>query len=104
MKMTLSQKILAKHAGRPVLANELIEAKLDLVLANDVTSAMAADIFEQAGFEKIFNPDKIAIVLDHYAPCKDINSAELCAKARRFAKRFSISNFLMLGKWELNMH
>lgn len=99
MGMTLSQKILAKHAGKSsVSANELIEAKLDLVLGNDVTTAMAATIFEEAGFTKVFNRDKIAIVLDHYAPCKDINSAELCVKSRSFAKRFSIPNIFDVGE------
>lgn len=99
MPMTLSQKILAKHAGKEsVTANELIEAKLDLVLGNDVTTAMAADIFYKAGFNKVFDANKIAIVLDHYAPCKDINSAELCSKSRTFAKNFSIKNFFDVGQ------
>lgn len=99
MKMTLSQKILAKHAGKKnVTANELIEAKLDLILANDVTAAMAAGIFDKAGFKKVFDANKIAIVLDHYAPCKDINSAELCAKSRTFAKKFLIPNFFDVGQ------
>lgn len=98
MGMTLSQKILAKHAGKShVSANELIEAKLDLVLGNDVTTAMASTIFDEAGFTKVFDPNKIAIVLDHYTPCKDINSAELCVKSRSFAKRFSIPNFFDVG-------
>lgn len=99
MSMTLTQKILAKHAGKEsVTANELIEAKLDLVLGNDVTTAMAADIFYKAGFDNVFDNNKIAIVLDHYAPCKDINSAELCAKSREFAKRFSIKHFYDVGQ------
>lgn len=99
MNMTLSQKILAKHSQRKsVLPNELVEAKIDLVLGNDVTTAMAAHIFESAGFTKVFDATKIAIVLDHYAPCKDINSAELCAKARSFAQKFSINNFYDVGK------
>lgn len=99
MQMTLSQKILAKHAGKEsVTANELIDANLDLVLGNDVTTAMAADIFYKAGFDNVFDANKIAIVLDHYAPCKDINSAELCAKSRAFAKRFSITNFFDVGQ------
>ncbi len=98
MGMTLSQKILAKHAGKShIMANELIEAKLDLVLGNDVTTAMASTIFDEAGFTNVFDSNKIAIVLDHYAPCKDINSAELCVKSRLFAKRFSISNFFDVG-------
>lgn len=99
MSMTLTQKILAKHSGKEsVTANELIQAKLDLVLGNDVTTAMAADIFYNAGFDRVFDNNKIAIVLDHYAPCKDINSAELCAKSREFAKRFSIKHFYDVGQ------
>lgn len=99
MGMTMSQKILAKHSGKnQVQAGELIEAKLDLVLGNDVTTAMASSIFNKAGFKKVFNSEKIAIVLDHYAPCKDIKSAELCSMSRAFAKKFSIKNFFDVGE------
>jgi len=99
MGMTMSQKIIAKHVGRDsVVANELVEANLDLVLVNDVTAAMVAIIFDEAGFTKVFDPNKIAIVLDHYTPCKDIKSAELCAKSREFAKRFSVPNFFDVGR------
>ena len=98
MGMTMTQKILASHAGlSSVKAGELIEAKLDIVLGNDVTTPVAVDVFDKAGFTKIFDKDKIAIVLDHYTPCKDIKSAELCAKARGFAKRFGITHFYDVG-------
>ena len=73
MGMTQTQKILAAHAGLPsVKAGDLIEAKLDLVLGNDVTTPVAITEFEKAGFTKVFDRDKIAIVLDHFTPCKDI--------------------------------
>jgi 3-isopropylmalate/(R)-2-methylmalate dehydratase large subunit len=98
MGMTMTQKILAAHAGlAEVKAGDLIEAKLDIVLGNDVTTPVAVDVFDKAGFTRVFDKDKIAIVLDHYTPCKDIKSAELCATARNFAKRFDITHFYDVG-------
>ena len=98
MGMTMTQKILAAHAGLDsVKAGDLIEAKLDLVLGNDVTTPVAVKVFDDAGFTKIFDKDRIAIVLDHYTPCKDIKSAELCATAREFAKRFNITHLYDVG-------
>ena len=98
MGMTMTQKILAAHAGLDtVKAGDLIEAKLDIVLGNDVTTPVAVDVFDKAGFSRVFDKDKIAIVLDHYTPCKDIKSAELCATARNFAKRFDITHFYDVG-------
>ena len=99
MKMTMTQKILAAHAGLDqVKPGDLIEAKLDLVLGNDVTTPVAVDEFNKAGFTKVFDKDKIAIVLDHYTPCKDIKSAQLCKKAREFAIQHEITNFFDVGK------
>ena len=98
MGMTMTQKILAAHAGKQsVAAGELIEAKLDLVLGNDVTTPVAITEFENAGFTKVFDKDKIAIVLDHFTPCKDINAAKLSAQARAFARKHSITNFFDVG-------
>ena len=98
MGMTMTQKILAAHAGKAsVAAGELIEAKLDLVLGNDVTTPVAITEFENAGFTKVFDKDKIAIVLDHFTPCKDINAAKLSLQARNFAKKHSITNFFDVG-------
>jgi len=98
MGMTMTQKILAAHAGLDsVKAGDLIEAKLDLVLGNDVTTPVAVKVFDEAGFTKVFDKDCIAIVLDHYTPCKDIKSAELCATAREFAKRFNITHLYDVG-------
>ncbi len=98
MGMTMTQKILAAHAGlESVKAGDLIEAKLDLVLGNDVTTPVAVDVFDKAGFTRVFDKDKIAIVLDHYTPCKDIKSAQLCKTARDFARRFDITHFYDVG-------
>ena len=98
MGMTMTQKILAAHAGKDyVCPGELIEAKLDLVLGNDVTTPVAITEFENAGFTKVFDRDKIAIVLDHFTPCKDINAAKLSQQARNFAKKHQITNFFDVG-------
>ena len=99
MGMTMTQKILAKHAGlTSVEAGQLIEAKLDLVLGNDITTPVAIAEFDKAGLTQVFDKDKIAIVLDHSAPCKDIKSAQLCAQARAFAERFDITHFYDVGQ------
>ena len=98
MGMTMTQKILAKAAGlNRVEAGQLIEAKLDMVLGNDITTPVAITEFEKAGFTQVFDRDKISIVLDHYTPCKDIKSAELCLKARNFAHKHNITNFFDVG-------
>jgi 3-isopropylmalate/(R)-2-methylmalate dehydratase large subunit len=94
----MTQKILAAHAGKESVATgELIEAKLDLVLGNDVTTPVAITEFEKAGFTKVFDKDKIAIVLDHFTPCKDINAAKLSLQARTFARKHNITNFFDVG-------
>ena len=99
MSMTMTQKILAAHAGLgEVKAGDLIEAKLDLVLGNDVTAPVAVSVFEQAGFDRVFDPEKIAIVLDHYTPCKDIKSAQLCQTARNFARKHGLRHFYDVGQ------
>ena len=79
MGMTMTQKILAAHAGlESVTAGQLIEANLDLVLGNDVTSPVAIGEMKKMKVDGVFDKDKIAIVLDHFTPNKDIKSAELC--------------------------
>jgi len=99
MGMTMTQKILAKGAGlTSATAGQLIEAKLNLVLGNDITAPVAISEFDKAGFTTVFDKDKIAIVLDHYTPCKDIKSAQLCATARTFAGRFNITHFYDVGE------
>ena len=99
MAMTMTQKILAAHAGLPcVEPGQLIEAQLDVVLGNDITTPVAITEFEKAGFTRVFDRDKISIVLDHYTPCKDIKSAELCLQARNFAHKHQITNFFDVGQ------
>ena len=98
MGMTMTQKILARHAGLPsVEVGQLIEAKLDLVLGNDITAPVAITEFRKAGLTQVFDKEKIAIVLDHSTPCKDIKSAQLCAQAREFAKEYEITHFYDVG-------
>ncbi len=99
MGMTMTEKILAAHAGlSAVKAGDLIEARLDLVLGNDVTTPVAVKVFEEAGFTSVFDREKIAIVLDHYTPCKDIKSAQLCKTARDFARKHAITHFYDVGQ------
>lgn len=99
MAMTMTQKILARAAGlETVEPGQLIEAKLDLVLGNDITTPVAITEFEKAGFTQVFDRDKIAIVLDHYTPCKDIKSAQLCKRAREFAHKHHITHFFDVGQ------
>ena len=99
MGMTMTQKILAKAAGLDTVeVGQLIEAKLNLVLGNDITTPVAITEFEKVGFTQIFDKEKIAIVLDHYTPCKDIKSAQLCKKAREFASKYEIKNFFDVGQ------
>jgi 3-isopropylmalate dehydratase, large subunit len=99
MGMTMTQKILAAHAGLDsVVAGQLINAKLDMVLANDITGPVSINEFEGAGFDKVFDKSRISLVMDHFAPNKDIKSAEQCKKCRTFAKRFDIDNFYDVGE------
>ncbi len=99
MGMTMSQKILASHAGlKEVKAGQLINAKLDLVLANDITGPVAIKEFEKAGVERVADSGKIALVMDHFAPNKDIKSAQQCKICREFAAEQGIDNFYDVGK------
>ena len=98
MGMTMTQKILAKHAGLPeVHAGQLIQAKLDLVLGNDITTPVAINEFEAAGFYSVFDTDKVVMVMDHFVPNKDIKSATQCKQCRTFAKRFGITHYYDVG-------
>lgn len=99
MGMTMTQKILARAAGlSQVEAGQLMEGKLDLVLGNDITTPVAITEFKKAGLSAVFDRDRIAIVLDHSTPCKDIKSAQLCAACREFAKRHAITHFYDVGQ------
>lgn len=99
MGMTMTQKILAAHCGLDkVEAGQLIEADLDLVLGNDVTSPVAIGEMKKMKVDGVFDKDKIAIVLDHFTPNKDIKSAELCACAKKFSMENDITNFFETGE------
>ena len=96
--MTITQKILAAHAGvEKVEAGELIMVKTDLVLGNDITSPVAINELEKYGFDKVFDKEKIALVMDHFAPNKDIKAAEQCKQCRDFANKYDISNYYDVG-------
>lgn len=98
MGMTMTQKILAAHAGLDtVKAGQLIRANLDLVLGNDITSPVAINEFNKAGFNKVFDKEKIALVMDHFTPNKDIKAATQCKQCRSFAQDYSIKNYFDVG-------
>ncbi len=99
MGMTMTQKILAAHAGVPAVeAGALIEARVDLVLGNDVTAPVAIKEFAKIGCEAVFDASRIALVPDHFAPNKDIGAAEQCKVMREFAHRMGIENYFELGE------
>lgn len=99
MGMTMTQKILAAHAGLDrVEAGQLIEATLDVVLGNDITSPVAINEFEKCGANSVFNNTRIALVLDHFTPNKDIKAAEQCRQVRDFADKYDITNFFDVGQ------
>jgi len=104
MGMTITQKILADHAGVPeVKAGDLIEAKLDYVLGNDVTTPPAIKILKDLGTEKVFDKDRVCLIQDHFTPNKDIKSAELCKTMRCFAREQEIKHFYELGRREMGI-
>ena len=99
MGMTMTQKILAAHAGlAEVKPGQLINAKLDQVLGNDITTPVAINEFEKAGFDGVFDNARINIVLDHFVPNKDIKSAQQSKQCRQFAAKYDIVNFFDVGK------
>lgn len=99
MGMTMSQKILAAHAGLDFVApGQLIMAKLDMVLGNDITSPVAINEFNAYGFDRVFSKDKISLVLDHFVPNKDIKAAAQSKQTREFAKQYDITHFYDAGR------
>ena len=99
MGMTMSQKILAYHAGlASVKAGQLINAELDMVLGNDITSPVAVKEFEKAGFGCIRCPDRVSMVMDHFTPNKDIKAAEQVKTVRTFANKYGVENFFDVGR------
>ncbi len=98
MGMTMTQKILAAHAGLDkVEAGQLIKCKLDMVLGNDVTTPVAINEFEKAGFDRVFDNTKISMVMDHFTPNKDIKSAQNSLQCRTFAGKYDIKNYYDVG-------
>ena len=99
MGMTMTQKILADHAGLDkVVAGQLIEAKLDMVLGNDVTAPVAINEMDKMKTDTVFDKEKIALVMDHFTPNKDIKSAENCKQVRCFADEHDITNYFDVGE------
>ena len=99
MGMTMSQKILAAHAGlASVKAGQLINAELDMVLGNDITSPVAVKEFEKAGFSCIKCPERVSMVMDHFTPNKDIKAAEQVKTVRTFANKYGVENFFDVGR------
>lgn len=99
MAMTMTQKILAAHAGLDsVVPGQLIEADIDLALANDITGPVAIRELAKAGLDKVFDKTKVALVMDHFAPNKDIKSAEQCKECREFSEKHGIVNFFDVGQ------
>lgn len=99
MGMTMTQKILAAHAGlKEVKAGQLITCKLDLVHGNDITTPVAVNVFKNIGVKEVFDKDKVSIVPDHFVPNKDIKSAEQCKYIREFAREKNITNFFEVGQ------
>ena len=99
MGMTMTQKILAAHSGLDkVVPGQLIEADLDMVLGNDITTPVAINEMEKAGLTEVFSKEKITLVMDHFTPNKDIKTAEICKQCREFARKHEIVNFFDVGE------
>lgn len=99
MGMTMTQKILAAHAGmEKVEAGQFIEAKLDMVLGNDITAPVAIKEFHKMGAKEVFHKDKVSLVPDHFTPNKDIKSAEQCKFMREFAHDQEVTNYFEIGE------
>lgn len=98
MGMTITEKILAGHAGQDRVApGDLVNCRLDLVLANDITAPLAIQEFRKLGLDRVFDPGRVVLVMDHFAPNKDIKSAEQCLEVRQFAREFGIVNYFDVG-------
>ncbi len=99
MGMTITEKILAAHAGKErVTPGELVNCRLDLVLANDITAPVAINEFEKLGLDRVFDPTRVVLVPDHFTPNKDIKSAEQSKRVREFARKFGIANYFEVGR------
>jgi len=102
MGMTITEKILAAHAGLDhVEPGQLINARLDVVLGNDITAPVAIREFEKLGLEKVFDPERVVLVPDHFTPNKDIKSAEQVKELKNFARKHSIVNYFEIGRMSI---
>lgn len=94
MGMTVTEKILAAHADRKhVEPGEIVDVRVDLTLANDITAPLSLEEFEKVGATKVFDPERVVFVLDHFTPNKDIASAENCKTIREFSRKYAIKHF-----------
>jgi len=99
MGFTLAEKILAAHSGQDeVRAGDFVDARVDVVLSNDITAPIAIREFEKLGVEQVFDPEAVVMVPDHFAPNKDIKSAEQCLLMRQFARRQELTNYFEIGQ------
>jgi 3-isopropylmalate/(R)-2-methylmalate dehydratase large subunit len=98
MGQTIAEKILSAHADHRVSAGDLAEMQVDVVLANDITAPIAIREFERIGVDKVFDPDKVVLVPDHFAPNKDIKAAEQCLQLRQFARAQGVKNYFEVGR------
>ncbi len=98
MGQTLAEKILSRRVGQAVHAGQLVDAPVDLALANDITAPIAIREFERIGVDKVFDQDKVVLVPDHFAPNKDIKSAEQCQQMRVFARRQELAHYFEVGR------
>src|SRR3989337_1189866 len=99
MGMTITEKILAAHTGKKgVSAGDLIMSKIDIALGNDITAPLSIEEFKKIGAKKVFNKDKVVLVPDHFAPNKDIKSAQQVRILKNFAKDYKITNYFEIGR------
>ncbi|MDR5683367.1 MAG: 3-isopropylmalate dehydratase large subunit [Armatimonadota bacterium] len=99
MGMTITEKILAYHANLPkVEPGDLVECRVDMLFANDITAPLAIQQFQRIGVDRVFDPDRVAFVLDHYSPAKDIASAEQCRITREFVRKHGLAHFYDVGR------
>ena len=97
--MTITEKILAVHAGKKkVEPGELINARVDLILANDITAPIAIQEFKKIGAKDVFDKSRIALIPDHFAPQKDIKAAEQCKLLREFSREYDLSLYFEVGR------
>ncbi len=97
--MTITEKILARHCGKEkIVPGELINAKIDIIMCHDITTTPAIDMLEKAGIDRVFDPSKIVVIPDHFVPNKDIQSAEMVNRIRKWAKKHGINNFYDIGR------